>query len=94
MRVITRYMKIPKIWRICVQQLKKDYYYTSLSIDYLKLRKLCCDSLNNYKIVQIKNYHSNFYRNRTKIFIFKKYRLREKKIFTDIFARPAKIYAL
>ena len=72
MRVITRYMKIPKIWRICVQQLKKDYCYTSLSMDYLKLRKLCCDSLNNYKIVQIKNYHSTFYRNRTKVIIFKK----------------------
>ena len=90
----TRCMKIPKIWRICVQQLKKDYYYTPLSINYLKYRKLCCDPLNNYKIVHIKNYHSNFYRNRTKIIVFKKYSLREKNTFMEIFKGHAKVYVI
>ena len=61
-------MIVPKIWRICMQQLEKGYYYTPLSLKRLN-RKSLKTIKNKYKIVFV----ANFYKNKSKIIIFKDY---------------------
>ena len=61
-------MIVPKIWRVCIQQLHQNYYYTSLSLK--KLNKKSSNSIKKkYKIVFV----DNFYKDKSKIIIFKDY---------------------
>ena len=58
-------MKVPKIWRICMQQIEKNYYYTPLSLKNLSRKSL----KKKYKVVFVANY----YKNKSKTIIFKDY---------------------
>ena len=61
-------MIVPKIWRVCIQQLHQNYYYTSLSLK--KLNKKSSNLIKyKYKIVFV----DNFYKDKSKIIIFKDY---------------------
>jgi len=82
-------MIIPKIWKICVQQLEKNYYYTPLSLKKLN-RKGVNTIKNKYKIVFVANY----YKNKSKIIIFKDYYSEPNFLNRIIFKKLPRIHCL
>ena len=82
-------MIVPKIWRVCIQQLHQNYYYTSLSLK--KLNKKSSKSIKNkYKIVVV----DNFYKDKLKIIIFKDYYSKSNFYNKLIFRKEPKIHCI
>jgi len=79
-------MKVPKIWRICMQQIEKNYYYTPLSLKNLSRKSL----KNKYKVVFVANY----YKNKSKIIIFKDYYSEPSFLNRIIFKKLPRIHCL
>tara|TARA_Y100000389_G_scaffold92236_1_gene88854 strand:- start:777 stop:1025 length:249 start_codon:yes stop_codon:yes gene_type:complete len=82
-------MIVPKIWRICMQQIEKNFYYTPLSLKNLNKKRVKTIK-NKYKIVFVANY----YKNKSKIVIFKDYYSEPSYLNRIIFKKLPRIHCL
>lgn len=71
-------LKAPKIWKICLEELYCDYFYTTISYQTL-LNKMWIPK-NKYKIVTVYNY----FKGDTKMFVFQKHAYKHFQILSKM----------